>query len=80
MCWRRWSGVSAVALEWCDIPARTTMARELGVHGFLSHDGELVERELGHRLTLELVEKFDDRARTLLVHQLLRFALLFGLG
>ena len=56
------------------------MARELGVHGFLSHDGELVERELGHRLTLELVEKFDDRARALLVHQLLRFALLLGLG
>jgi hypothetical protein len=56
------------------------MARELGVHGFLSHDGELVERELGHRLTLELVEEFDDRARALLVHQLLRLALRLGLG
>ena len=63
-----------------DLPARTTLARELGVHGLLSHNGELVKRELGHRLTLKLVEEFDDRARSLLVHQLLWLALLLGLG
>ena len=63
-----------------DVPAGAAVATELGVHGLLPYDRELMEGELGHRLTLELIEELDDRARALLVHQLLRLALLLGLG